>query len=85
MKGTKSTLKINQSYVSCPRPNARPLEMGLPKTAWVQLNRLRTGVGRLQSSMHKWVLAPTSICECGKLDQVAAHLILEFPFNHASK
>ena len=26
--------------------------------------------------MHKWELAPTSICECGKIDQIAAEVIL---------
>ena len=36
-------------------------------------------------SMHKWVLAPTSICECGALDQAASHLILEWLLHSAPK
>ena len=36
-----------------PETSARPVGMGLPRVAWVKFNRLRTGVGRLHSSMHK--------------------------------
>ena len=38
-----------------PGTGARPVGMGLPQAAWVKLNRLRAGVGRFHSSMHKWV------------------------------
>ena len=42
-----------------PETGARPVGMGLPRAAWVKLNRLRTGVGQFHSSMHKWGLAPS--------------------------
>ena len=37
-----------------PGTGARRVGMGLPRAAWVKLNRLWTGVGRFHSSMHKW-------------------------------
>ena len=37
----------------------RLVGMGLPRAAWVKLNRLQTGVGRFHSSMHKWGLVPS--------------------------
>ena len=53
----------------------RPVEMGLPRAAWVKLNRLRTSVGRFHSSMHKWGLAPSPNCECGTFEQTADHVL----------
>ena len=50
-----------------PGPGARPIGMGLPRAAWVKLKRLRTGVGRFHSSMHKWGLAPSPNCEMWRL------------------
>ena len=53
---------------------ARPVGMGLPRAAWVKLNRLQTGVGRFHSSMYKWGLAPSLNCECGTSEQTADHI-----------
>ena len=36
-----------------PETGARPVGMGLPRATCVRLNRLRIGVGRFHSSMHK--------------------------------
>ena len=58
-----------------PGTSARPVGMGLPRAAWVKLNRLRTGVGRFHSSMHKWGLAPSPNCECGASKQTADHVL----------
>ena len=68
-----------------PRPSAMLLAIGLPRPVWVQLNRLCTGIGRFQLPMHKWGLAPTSICDCGALDQIAAHAILECPLHRSPR
>ena len=43
--------------VNIPRVSARPIGISLTGTACVKLNRLRSGVGRFGSSMHKWGLA----------------------------
>ena len=66
-----------------PRTGARPVEMGLPRAAWVKLNRLRTGVGRFHSSMHKWDLAPSTNCECGAFEQTADHVLTACPIHRA--
>ena len=60
---------------------ARPVGMGLPRAAWVKLNRLQTGVGRFHSSMHKWGLAPSPNCECGASEQTADHVLTACPIH----
>ena len=61
--------------VFLPGTGARPVGMGLPRAAWVKLNRLRTGVKQFHSSMHKWGLAPSPNCECGASEQTADHVV----------
>ena len=63
-----------------PKASSRPLGMGLPRAAWVKLNRLRSGVGRFCSSMYKWGLAPLANCECGASEQTADHIISQCPY-----
>ena len=45
--------------VFVPGTDARPVWMGLPRKAWVKLNRLRTGVVQFHLSMYKWGLVPS--------------------------
>ena len=66
-----------------PGTGAKPVGMGLPRAAWVKFNRLRTGVGRFHSSMHKWGLAPPPICECGASEQTADHVLTTCPIHRA--
>ena len=68
-----------------PRASPKPLGMGLPRTSWVKLNRLRTGVGRFHSSMYKWGAAPSPNCECGASEQTADHIISTCPLHRATK
>ena len=69
--------------VLVPRTGTRPVGMGLSRVAWVKLNRLRTGVGRYHSSMHKWGLAPSPNCECGAAEQTADHILIVCPIHRA--
>ena len=63
-----------------PGTGAKPVEMGLPRAAWVKLNRLRTGVGQFHSYgislLHRWDidLASSPNCECGASEQTADHV-----------
>ena len=66
-----------------PGPGARPVWMGLPQAAWVELNSLQTGVGRFHSSIHKCGLAPSSNCECGASEQTADHVLTACPIHRA--
>ena len=69
-----------------PTASPKPFGMGLPRTSWVKLNRLRTGVGRFHLSMYiKWGVAPSPICECGASEQTADHIISTCPLHHAPK
>ena len=67
--------------VFVPGTGDRPVGMGLPRAAWVKLNRLRTGVGRFHSSMHKWGLAASPNCECGASEQTADHVLTACPIH----
>ena len=66
-----------------PGAGARLVGMGLLRAALVELNRLRTGVGRFHSCMHKWGLAPSPNCECGASEQTADHVLTGCPIHRA--
>ena len=66
-----------------PETRARPVGMGLPRAAWVKLNRLRTGVGQFHLSMHKWGLAPSPNYECCASEQTADHVLTACPKHRA--
>ena len=66
-----------------PGTGARLVGMGLAGPAWVKLNRLRTGVGRFHSSMHKWGLASSTNCGCDVSKQTADHVLTACPIHRA--
>ena len=68
-----------------PKMSTNPIEMSLTRTASVKLNRLRTGVGRFDSSMHKWGLASSAKCKCGASEQTADSIILTCPIHRAPR
>ena len=80
---TKYCENASRLRVFVPGTGARPVVIGLPRAAWVKLNRLRTGVGRFHSSMHKWGLAPSPNCECGVSEQTTDHVLTACPIHRA--
>ena len=53
-----------------------------PRSAWVKLNRLRTGVGLFRATMHKWGMAPIPTRECGAKEQSGDHIITSCPIHY---
>ena len=60
-------------------PGPVPGLLGLPRATCVKLNRLRTGVERFHSSMHKWGLTPSPNCECCAYKQTVDHVLTACP------
>ena len=58
-----------------PDAGSHPLGLALLRPAWMRLNHLQTSVGHFHSSMHKWGMVPSAICECGVEDQTADLII----------
>ena len=58
-----------------PGVSSRPLEISQPRTSWVRLNRLQTGVERFHLSMYKWGLALSPNCKFGTTEQTADHVL----------
>ena len=54
--------------------SSKPLGQGLPRKAWVQLNGLRTGIGKFGDSMVKWGFGDDNLCQCGE-PQTAYHIV----------
>ena len=82
---TEYSKSMSALGVYIPRVSTRSTGMSLTRTAWVKLNRLRTGVGRFGTSMHKSGLATSAKCECGASEQTADHIILTCPTHRAPR
>ena len=64
-----------RKYITSPSRSSPGLD--LPRQAWVKLNRLRTGVGRLNADMFRGGLSKSPACDCGAYQQTANHIITE--------
>ena len=80
---TEDCENVSRLHAFVPRTGSRPVGMGLPRAAWVKLNRLWTGVERFHSSMHKWGLAPSPNCNCGASEQTTDHVLTACPMHRA--
>ena len=78
-------MSMSALRVYIPRVSTSPIGISLTRSAWVKLNRLRTGVGRFDSSMHKWDLASSAKCDRGASEQTADHTILTCAINRATR
>jgi len=58
-----------------------PSRLTLPRKAWVQLNRLRTGVGRFRAYLYKRGMASSATCECGAEEQTVDHVVRQCPIH----
>lgn len=52
-------------------------DLQLPRKAWCNLNRLRTGTGRTLDTLYKWGLADDPKCPCGAPRQTTDHILRE--------
>ena len=64
-----------------PDTGTHPPGMTLPRTAWVWLNRLHTGVGSFCSCLHNWGIAFPSAYESGAEEQTVDHVVLQCPIH----
>ena len=82
---TEYSKSMSALGVYIPSVSIRSNRMSLTRTAWVKLNRLRTGVRRFDSSMHKRGHASIAKCECGANEQTTDHVILTYPIHRAPR
>jgi len=64
-----------------PDTGTHPPGITLPRRAWVRLNSLRTGVGRVRSCLYKWRMASSAACERGAEEQIVDHVVLQCPIH----
>ena len=82
MRSDCSTLQDSALSALTPAPTLLHTAKTLPKTAWVRLNRLRTGVERFRSCLYKCGMASSAACECsGAEEQTIDHVVLQCPIH----
>jgi len=53
--------------------------MALSRTAWVRLNRFRTGIASFHSCLCKGGMASSAACERGAEEHTVDHVVLQCP------
>ena len=64
-----------------PDTGTHPPGASLPRRAWVQFNRLRTGVKCFRPCRYKRGMASSVTCECGADEQTVDHVVLHCPIH----
>ena len=59
-----------------------PPGLELPRSLWVALNRLRTGVDRFDTYLYCWGMLDTPKCICGAEEQLASQIIFACDILH---
>ena len=79
--GTKYCENASRLRVFVPRTGARLVGMGLPRAAWVKLNRLWTcwAIPFVHAQMGS---PPLPNCECGASEQTADHVLTVYHILH---
>ena len=56
-------------------PTTNPPGADLPRELWVKLNRIRSGARIFNASKHRFGWSSSGLCECGREQQTADHLM----------
>lgn len=60
-------------------PRMKLAGFNLPRFTWSKLNRIRCGLGRSASTLHKWGWKDSPDCDCAPIPQTLEHVVLECP------
>jgi len=77
-----SSKNTSSLHTFIPSPGHSPPGMTLPRSSWVRLNCLCTGIGLFCSTKHKWGLVPSTNCRCEAEEQMADHVLAFCPMYH---
>ena len=64
-------------YISV--PSQSPPGCNLPRKAWVNLNRIRSGCAKTKSFLHKIGVEASASCVCGATQQTLEHILASCP------